>query len=137
MYTVQSAGGVILNPEKGILLVYNRDTQTWTFPKGHVEEGESFLEACEREIEEEAGLTDLELIKELPVFVRGSMEDSQKQKRMHLFLFKTSIEDSRSNTEGITEIRWFPIDEVSSKFSYDEEKEFFESIKPLLRNLCS
>ena len=52
-----SAGGVVLREGKVLLVeVENLKGEiVWTFPKGHLEEGESALEAALREVEEETG----------------------------------------------------------------------------------
>ena len=58
-----AAGGIVLIDNK-VLLVKNRlrkeykeyyDSGFWGFPKGHMEEGESPLNAAEREVFEETG----------------------------------------------------------------------------------
>ena len=40
---VDIAGGIILNKKNEILLVHNYITNSWTYPKGHVNENENFL----------------------------------------------------------------------------------------------
>lgn len=56
----RSAGVVVVRrfPEGWRLLVL-RAYRNWDFPKGLVEEGEDFRETAEREVREEASLTDL------------------------------------------------------------------------------
>lgn len=59
-----SAGGVVLNSQGEVLVVSQHGT-SWSLPKGHVEEGENLMAAALREIQEEAGVANLEYIREL------------------------------------------------------------------------
>ena len=54
----ESAGGVVLN-KKGEVLIVNQYGNSWSLPKGHIEEGEEILEAAKREIYEESGIKNL------------------------------------------------------------------------------
>jgi len=127
------AGGVILNQKREILLVYNHETDSWTYPKGHVRKDEGFLETAKRETIEETGIKDIQLISELPVYERPTRQKKNKIKVMHMFLFKTNTEETKSNTKDITKIKWVPIEDVTDYFSYQEEIDFFKSIKSNLR----
>jgi diadenosine hexaphosphate hydrolase (ATP-forming) len=53
--TVEGAGGVVVNADGRILMIRHKNG-TWVFPKGHIEAGESKVEAAVREVEEEAGV---------------------------------------------------------------------------------
>ncbi len=52
---VVGAGGVVFRPDGSVLLLQHLEG-TWVFPKGHLDPGESALEAALREVEEEAGI---------------------------------------------------------------------------------
>ncbi len=49
------AGGVVRNAQGDVLLLKHK-SGSWVFPKGHIEPGETLLEAALREVEEEAGV---------------------------------------------------------------------------------
>ena len=66
----KAAGGLVKNNRNEILFIYRFDT--WDLPKGKIEKGESKKEAAIREVEEECGITGLEIQKKL-------------QKTYHLF----------------------------------------------------
>lgn len=63
MKRTKSAGGVVLNKNEEILVV-NQNGNSWSLPKGHIDEGEEVLEAAVREIYEESGISKLKFIKE-------------------------------------------------------------------------
>ena len=52
---VLGAGGVVRGPGGGVLLVRYR-SGVWTFPKGHVEPGETLEQTAVREVQEEGGV---------------------------------------------------------------------------------
>ena len=58
MKKTKSAGGVVLN-NKGEILIVNQHGNSWSLPKGHIEEGEEILEAAKRETYEESGIRNL------------------------------------------------------------------------------
>src|SRR5690349_15416127 len=90
----ESAGGVVLN-KIGRVLVVSQRGDSWSLPKGHIEEGENKLQAATREITEESGITRLTLVKDLGSYSRykigkgGIKEDTSELKVIHMFLFKT------------------------------------------------
>jgi len=49
-------GGIILDSENHLLIVYGKSSHKWGVPKGTLENNESFLEGALREIKEETGL---------------------------------------------------------------------------------
>jgi 8-oxo-dGTP pyrophosphatase MutT (NUDIX family) len=51
---IDAAGGVVINKENKILLIYR--LKKWDFPKGKLDKGENFKVAAAREVEEETGV---------------------------------------------------------------------------------
>jgi 8-oxo-dGTP pyrophosphatase MutT (NUDIX family) len=59
-----SAGIIVFRKDDGIkYLLLHYDKDYWGFAKGNVEKGESEEGAAHREVKEEAGITDLKLVK--------------------------------------------------------------------------
>lgn len=56
---VQAMGGIIVNPKGKVLFIYRRGM--WDLPKGKKEKGERKKECALREVEEETGLSKLDL----------------------------------------------------------------------------
>jgi 8-oxo-dGTP pyrophosphatase MutT (NUDIX family) len=134
----ESAGGIIVGPEGKIALVFQHGN-SWSFPKGGIENGESPLEAARREIFEECGLSELSLIRELGSYKRysiakdGITEDKDKGLRKRtLFLFHTEENELMPRDEEITEVGWFSVDEALKQLTHPRDREFLESIRYLL-----
>jgi len=60
---IEAAGGVVLNESYEMLLIYRLDK--WDLPKGKLEKGEKPKEAAVREVEEECGISNLLVKREL------------------------------------------------------------------------
>jgi len=58
---IEAAGGVVFNPDKEILLIHRRGF--WDLPKGKIDEGETVREAALREVEEETGIRNINILK--------------------------------------------------------------------------
>ena len=128
-----SAGGVIIkivdNTPK-ILLVYFRDDPyrgNVTFPKGHLNEGESEEQAALREVVEETGLQNPWIVRKLGVISRLAKEDTSETvlKDIHLFLMQT---DNFVHAKAEERYRWFSYEEALERLSFQEEKNFLKKI---------
>ena len=128
---VYCAGGIILGPDKKIVLVNKLDNPTWwTPPKGKVEEDEDTLTAAKREIYEECGLKNLEYIKELGYFYTPARsKDKLVFKKMTLFLLKTTETKLVPQDPHNPIAAWFTVDEAMQKIRSEEFKNFISKIK--------
>ena len=131
----------MLGPDGKIVLVCQHGN-SWSFPKGHVEEGESPLEAAKREIFEETGITDAEFVRELGSYERYSIGkdgigESRERglRRRVFFLFRTKQTALKpQETEGeVTEARFLSADEVSAMLTHPADRAFFESVRATIR----
>jgi len=101
--------GVLLKRKDKILLVCEKkepEAGLWNIPAGHVDEGETILEAAKREGEEESGFT-LEVGKEIKT-VRG------KSKNVTIYVFEAKILGGKIkfDPEELTDVRWFSKKEI-------------------------
>ncbi|XCI74816.1 MAG: NUDIX domain-containing protein [Flavobacteriales bacterium] len=62
---IEAAGGLVYNAVRHTLFIYRLGK--WDLPKGKVEEGENLEETAIREVEEECGISNLEIIKPLKI----------------------------------------------------------------------
>jgi 8-oxo-(d)GTP phosphatase len=136
----ESAGGIIVGPQGSIVLV-EQHGNSWSFPKGGIEEGESPLVAAQREIEEETGLTELTYIKPLGSYTRYSLALDGKtenpawgNRKRTFFLFTTAQTTFHTHDpQGeITQVRWVSIEEALQLLTHPKDKEFLESVRDTL-----
>ena len=135
----KSAGGVVLNINKKILIV-NQNYDSWSLPKGHIDPGENAFEAAKREIHEESGIKELKYIKDLGSFKRCKIgldgnDDQSELKQIHLFLFTTKQMKLDPIDPMNPEARWGSISEVYDLLTHQTDKEYFLSITHLWDNI--
>lgn len=109
------AGGIVIGDGGAIAMVRSKNSQSWLFPKGYIEQGETDEEAALREVEEETGLKNLEYIDDLGEFVRpGSTGGAGnfEEKIIHMFLYLAPMHAELAPTLEIEEARWVPFREV-------------------------
>lgn len=134
--SVKKAGAIILskNDPTQILLLFRGKHQDWSFPKGHLEEGEDAAGAATREVKEETGL-DVSVLTPLQ-----SMEyENAKEGHIVLELFLVqSKDDSVLKTESeIDELHWVSYQNILEKISYDNIKQWYQENISFIENILS
>lgn len=127
-----SAGGVVLN-KQGEVLVVNQNNDSWSLPKGHIDEGETGFDAAIREIHEESGITDLSYVRDLGAYERwkiakGGGDDFSEMKKITIYLFTTEQMDLKPVDPQNPEARWVKKEDVASLLTHPRDKEFFLSV---------
>jgi ADP-ribose pyrophosphatase YjhB (NUDIX family) len=133
MMKTRTAGGVVVNPE-GQILVVNQRGDSWSLPKGHIDAGEDALEAAMREIYEESGVRELELVRELGSYHRYKIsedggDDFRELKRITMFLFRTPQMELRPIDPANPEARWVEREKVSELLTHWKDKEWFAGLE--------
>lgn len=131
--TREVAGGVVVD-KNGSVIVVNQNGDSWSFPKGGIDEGEDALSAARREIAEESGITKLQFIKPLPSYQRFSLgkggmdEDRTVLNTFHMFLFRTDETRLLPRDPENPEARWVAKDDVAKLLTHPKDREYFYSV---------
>ena len=91
---VECAGGIVINDKQEVVIV-NQNHDSYSLPKGHVDQGENYLETAKREIYEETGIESMEYVKDLGSYSRyriglDGSDDKSEMKTIFIFLFHTN-----------------------------------------------
>lgn len=125
----------IKNGELELLLLKHRFGGHWSFPKGHVEEGETEVETALREVHEETGLTI-----QLEDGFRQSVEYYPRpniRKQVVYFLGYADDDRTRRQEEEISEIRWVPLKSAHREVTFRNDKNLINYAKKFLRRKFS
>ena len=128
----ESAGGIILNKAKRVLVVNQRGT-SWSLPKGHIDPGEDRLTAARREIYEESGVSQVELLGDLGSYGRYRIgqkggEDLGEFKTIHIFLFRTNQKELKPVDPHNPQALWVDKYKVAGMLTHPKDQEFFRSV---------
>ena len=130
----RSVGAILFRKdEEAKYLLLHYEAGHWDFPKGHIEEKEAELDTLKREVKEETGIEDIEII---PNF-REKIEYYYKSKGelMHkeviFYLAKTETEQVRISFEHIGFI-WLPFEKAMEKLTFKNAKETLEKANEFL-----
>ena len=133
MSKVLKAGCFFLRPkEHTIAIVYREQQQDYSFPKGHLEEGESLLECANRETEEETKRKCI-LLEEKPIYLENYITPGGEDVEMHYFLAKDGGESDNSSLDTHPTI-WVPYEEVMDLLSYDGLKTVWKNVETKVKD---
>ncbi len=112
---VQAAGGCVTDERKRLLMIHRLGI--WDLPKGKVDKGEAVDAGALREVREECGLKNVELLKRLcETWHTYERKGKQHLKRTDWYLMRgTNSDPLKAQTEeDISEVRWMDAAEVAT-----------------------
>jgi 8-oxo-dGTP pyrophosphatase MutT (NUDIX family) len=119
-----TSGGIVYRHsqktgELEILLIQDAKNR-WTIPKGHVEPGEESGATAEREIREETGLQDMEVLSWLgKVNFRYRREHTLVLMTMHIWLVEGQGNTNQLHPEDwLNDIQWMPATKAIDAIAY-------------------
>lgn len=122
-----AAGGIVVKDGKIVAIVRNGIPD---LPKGHIERDESPEKAALREVEEETGIGNLQIVKELPsTWHCYKIGEEWRLKRTYWYLMQTEAEmrPTPQTEEGISVVKLIDAEEIEAFL-----KETFRSISEIL-----
>lgn len=146
MRTHQTAGGVVLNARKQVLvLLRDVDREGTTvhevrLPKGHIDPGETPEQAAVREVCEESGYCHLQIVSDLGTAISEYQHKGRDYRREErYFLMRLTGEDRGAaapvnEEEALFEPAWYSLEVAETLMSYPSEREF---IRRTLQKLAS
>ena len=134
-----SAGGLVVaddgvtGPRAALIgRTDRRGRLLWSLPKGHIEEGETPEDTAVREVAEETGIIG-EVVAPLGIIDFWFVADGRRvHKTVHHFLLR-AIGGALSDADiEVTEVAWVPLDELSGRLAYADERALVERAPALL-----
>jgi ADP-ribose pyrophosphatase YjhB (NUDIX family) len=126
-----SAGGIVQDKDRLLMVkVENLEgRQVWTFPKGHIEQGEKATEAALREVQEETGY-DCEIVEPLDRLQYYFQRNGELTKKtVTWFLMRPLEKTGTPDAEEIMETEWVSREEAVNRAKYKSDKKLLSKIK--------
>jgi 8-oxo-dGTP pyrophosphatase MutT (NUDIX family) len=126
---VRAAGGIVrraqaVEEDATVLLVHRPRYDDWTFPKGKLDQGESFEDAALREVEEETGMR-CSLGRELPA---TRYEVDGRPKLVRYWLMTPQAELDFVPNDETDDLRWVTPDDARALLTYDRDRDVLAAL---------
>ena len=113
MVVIQAGGGLVRNEKDELLLIYRRGK--WDLPKGKLDDGETLEECAVREVSEETGLMNIELISPLLITYHTYQEGTRLiLKESHWYTMVATMAQPlvAQTEEDIAEVKWIHTEDI-------------------------
>ena len=144
-------GIVVLNKDNQVFVAKRIDNQKnfWQMPQGGVDEGEDYLTAAYRELEEETSIKEVKLIKELDGLIvyelpknllgiiwKGKYRGQEQKWFVMRFLGKDSDINIKTKNPEFCEWKWIEIDNLTDCV-VDFKLHVYESVKKDVKKITN
>ncbi len=137
----RSAGAIIFRKEGDtpffLLLHYPSSSRAkkdyWDLPKGHIEKGEDEIGTIKREVEEETGLRDIDLVDGFKETIKYffKWEGKTVLKFVTFYLAETKTKEIKVSREHIG-FEWLPYKEALEQITFKNAKEILQKANEFL-----
>ena len=117
--TTDSAGAIVFRGDTVLMI---RAGSRWSFPKGHLEPGETAKQAAVRETREEAGIS-AELLTDVPIAVPSARPEDRR--RVWFFPARYLEGALRPQLDEISEAIWVKVQDAAEKITFAPDREAF------------
>ncbi|MDP3778787.1 MAG: NUDIX domain-containing protein [bacterium] len=105
----------------------------WSFPKGHVEKGETTEETVRREVKEETGITKLEFVPEFKETIRYFVNyNGEKRMKFVAFFLCRTVEKKVTVSFEHQGFAWLPYEEAYETVTYPSDKKVLKATEDFL-----
>ena len=128
-----SCGAVVFRDIRGevrYLLIKNKRSAHWGFPKGHIEKGETKKETAYREVLEETGVH-INIIEGFESVSKYKIKD-RIEKMVSIFVGTTKDTSTVIQAEEIEDYIWLTYDKAMSLLRFDNDKNILKSAHDFL-----
>jgi 8-oxo-dGTP diphosphatase len=120
---ILAAGGVLCRRTaegNEILIVHRKRYGDWTLPKGKLQNGESFIAAALREVEEETGC----IVR--PEKYLGAIGYEVKGEPKAVLFWRMSLVSQKAieDHEEVAEVVWMPVTDAVQRLTHPDERAF-------------
>ena len=131
MFAEFSCGGVILENNKVLLVQVKsmKGRKIWTFPKGHIEQGETPRQAALREVLEETGYKASIVKPLLKVRYAFTLKGRYVRKVVQWYLMKKLGRIGKHDPSEILAINWVSINKAKEMVEYPSDKRLLELVE--------
>lgn len=132
----KSCGALVFRKSHGnieLLLIRHLNGDYWSFPKGHIEKGETEEETAIREVKEE---TNIDIIPDQTfreVVTYSPKKDTIKD--VVYFLARAKNYDYVPQEEEISQVKWVEINLAQSILTYDNDKQLVTKAKAFIKEM--
>ncbi len=144
-------GVIVLNKENKVFVGKRRDNPVdkWQMPQGGVNHGEEFIDAMKRELEEETGIKNIKILKEingwleyeLPKYLLGKIwKGKYRGQKQKWFIVRFVGNDTEINLETskpeFIEWQWLDIEKLPIVI-VEFKKRVYEELLPKIRSFIN